>query len=129
MILTIRTDKPEAELGLFDKDGKSLDYSVWHAHRELAETLHQKIADMLAGKQSTLSDIEGIVVFGGPGSFTGLRIGISVANALAYSLGCPVVASQTDDWIQEGITHLASRPTTYAVPTYDGPAFTTQPRK
>jgi hypothetical protein len=35
LILTIRTDKPEAEIGLFsDKD--KLDYVIWQAHRQLA---------------------------------------------------------------------------------------------
>ena len=39
---------------------------------------------------SGLKTLQGIEVETGPGSFTGLRVGVSVANSLAYSLGIPV---------------------------------------
>lgn len=129
MILTIRTDKPEAELGIFGDNGEQLDYLVWYAHRKLAETLHQKITDMLAAQKASLEDIRGIVVFAGPGSFTGLRIGVSVANALAYSLNCPVVGANTDEWIEKGLSLLKTNPTMVALPFYDAPALTTPPKK
>ena len=105
IILTIRTDKPEAEIGLFDGETK-LDYQEWLAHRQLSVTLHQRIGDMLSAVGKTLHDIEGIVVFQGPGSFTGLRIGITVANTLAYSLGIPIVATQAETWVAEGCRRL-----------------------
>src|SRR4051812_8427843 len=95
LILTVRTDKPEAELGLYS-DSKKLTYLTWTAHRELAETIHLKIEELLAKSTKELNGlqgIEGIVVYKGPGSFTGLRIGFGVVNALAYSLEIPVVAS------------------------------------
>lgn len=41
-------------------------------------------------KKMTFKDLDGIEVETGPGSFTGLRVGVSVANALGYSLGIPV---------------------------------------
>ena len=104
LILTIRTDKPEAELGLYE-DTEQLTYLIWMAHRELAETIQLKIEEMLAGQNRQLSNIRGIVVFEGPGSFTGLRIGISVANALAYGLSTPIVATGSD-WITNGISRL-----------------------
>ena len=128
MILTIRTDKPEAEIGLYNLDGSQLDYQMWLAHRKLAETLHQKITDILHAKQALIKDVSGIVVFAGPGSFTGLRIGVSVANALAYSLDCPVVAAKDDDWIEVGLHQLVQEPTDMALPAYDAPALTTPPR-
>ena len=105
LILTIRTDKPEAEIGLYD-DSKQLVYLPWPAHRQLAETLHIKIKELLEGQHKELADLQGIVVFKGPGSFTGLRIGITVANTLAYSLRLPIVASEEPDWIRNGIEAL-----------------------
>lgn len=87
LILTIRTDKPEAEIGLCNGD-KQLAYETWQAHRLLAETLHRKVEDLLASQSKTVDDIEGLVGFQGPGSFTGLRIGLSVVNALVRVYVC-----------------------------------------
>lgn len=130
MILTIRTDKPEAEIGLYDHTGKQLSYISWQAHRHLAETIHDQIATLLQFDSSELSDIDGIVVFKGPGSYTGLRIGMSVANALAYSLGCKVVATNSETWQTDGVALLGQEKGSEVVlPEYDAPAKTTQPRK
>lgn len=128
IILTIRTDKPEAEIGLYE-DGKQLQYVTWEAHRALAETLHQQIAKLLESGGRHLQDIAGIVVYAGPGSFTGLRIGVSVANTLAYSLGIPIVGT-TDQWLEEGIAKLTSDKSDKIVsPQYGSPAHITQPKK
>lgn len=129
IILTIRTDKPEAEIGLYDNN-QQLVYETWQAHRQLAETLHKKISTLMTVQGSTLYSLEGVVVFRGPGSFTGLRIGLSVGNALAYALGCPIVGVYHDDWISEGINRLVSGATDQIVlPEYGSPANITKPRK
>jgi tRNA threonylcarbamoyladenosine biosynthesis protein TsaB len=105
VILTIRTDKPEAEVGLFDGD-KQTAYETWLAHRELSVTIHKKMDEMLKAQSKTLQDIKGIVCFKGPGSFTGLRIGLTVGNALAYGLGVPVVGAIGESWVQDGMAAL-----------------------
>jgi tRNA threonylcarbamoyladenosine biosynthesis protein TsaB len=107
IILTIRTDKPEAEIGIYN-DKTQLTYETWQAHRQLAETVHLKIKATLEAQQLDLRMIKGIVVFQGPGSFTGLRIGISVANALADGLGIAIVGAQGEDWASDGITRLTA---------------------
>jgi len=89
IILTIRTDKPQSEIGLYN-DAKQLGYITWEAHRQLAETIHSKLGEILKSQGLKMADIRGVVAYEGPGSFTGLRIGISVANALAYVLGLPI---------------------------------------
>ena len=48
------------------------------------------IEEMLLEQKLTLKDITEITVVTGPGSFTGLRVGATVANALGYLLGVPV---------------------------------------
>lgn len=128
LILTIRTDKPDAEVGLYD-DNRQLAYEVWPAHRELSNTLHKKIQELLQSQDKDLKDIDGIVCFQGPGSFTGLRIGITVADALAYGLDIPVVATQ-DDWIEQGIERLQTgQNDQIALPHYGAPAHITQQKK
>lgn len=128
IILTIRTDKPEAEVGLYD-DNNQLAYETWPAHRELSDTLHKKIKGILDSQQKDFKDIQGIVCFQGPGSFTGLRIGITVADAFAYGLDVPVVATQ-NDWIEQGVQRLkAGENDRIALPHYGAPVHITQQRK
>lgn len=105
IIVSIRTDKPEAEIGLFEDD-KQLAHLEWQAHRELSETIHVKLEEILKSQGKSLQDIQGIACFKGPGSFTGLRMGLSVGNALAYSLDIPIVGTMGDEWIQAAIAEL-----------------------
>lgn len=105
LILTIRTDKPEAEIGLFE-DSRQLAGKSWQAHRQLAETIHTEIRELLSSQKKALNDIQAVAVFKGPGSFTGLRIGISVANALADGLAVPIIGQSGDDWHEQAIASL-----------------------
>lgn len=128
IILSLRTDKPEAEIGVYE-DNKLVDHYSWQAHRELAETLHNKIRELLTKNGFEWEDINGLIVYAGPGSFTGLRIGTSVANALAYSLAIPIVATK-GDWIKAGLEKLAKGESDkLALPIYGSPVHTTKPSK
>lgn len=129
LILTIRTDKPEAEAGLYDGD-QQLVYYKWPAHRKLAETIHASINKLLSAQERGLHDIEGIIAFKGPGSFTGLRIGLSVANTLAYTCDIPIVSAGSDDWIKLGLARLQDGDNDrVALPEYGAPPHITLPRK
>lgn len=129
IILTIRTDKPEAEIGLYDNE-KQLAYETWEAHRQLAETIHKKIEGILDKTDKKMTDLQGIVAFEGPGSFTGLRIGLSVSNALAYSLNIPIVSAGGENWRDQGIKQLlAGGNDRLAMPHYGSPVHITQPRR
>lgn len=128
-ILTIKTDQQTAEAGLFNL-GKQLEYSKWQAHFELSATIHKKIEAMLKSQKLSWENIEGIVFYEGPGSFTGLRIGASVANALIASLDIPAVQISGEDWISKGIQRLSSGLKSNQVnPKYGSPPHTTKPRK
>src|SRR6266446_5979812 len=105
LILGIRTDKPEAELYLYE-DQKKLGQLKWQADKELSKTIHRQIEKILDKSSINLQQLDGIVCFKGPGSFTGLRIGMSVANALAYAQDIPIVASSGEKWIDVGIGEL-----------------------
>lgn len=129
IILALRTDKPEAELYLYDGP-KKLAEIKWQAHIKLAETLNLKIEELLSKANMSYEELNGIAVFKGPGSFTGLRIGISVANSFAYALKIPVVARPGEGWLEESISDLNSgKSDKTAVPEYGAPARTTKPRK
>ncbi len=106
IILAIRTDKPEAEIGLFVSHTR-LAYKKWEAHRQLSETIHVNIHKMLKELGKNWKNIEGVVFFKGPGSFTGLRIGATVANTLAQELEIPIIGSTGDEWVEKGIEQLS----------------------
>lgn len=130
-ILGIRTDNPMAELYLVQESGVVVKES-WQAHRELSSTIHTKIDTVLKEAGLATKDLSGIVCFAGGGSFTGLRIGISVANALAASLQVPVCATTGSDWLESGASQIRSGSVpagVFAEPVYDRPAAITPPKK
>lgn len=56
----------------------------------LSERLLPLIEKTVSSVNLDINDINNIIVANGPGSFTGVRIGVTVAKTLAYSLGCPI---------------------------------------
>jgi tRNA threonylcarbamoyladenosine biosynthesis protein TsaB len=57
-----------------------------------SENLTNYIQDLLEGQQLSTKDLSAISVASGPGSYTGLRIGVSTAKGLCYALGIPLIA-------------------------------------
>ena len=60
-----------------------------------AEKLHVFISDALRGGGITFNDLNAVAVSMGPGSYTGLRIGVSAAKGLCYALNIPLIAIDT----------------------------------
>ena len=63
------------------------------------QTAHSQVVIPMVGKllkkqKATIQDITEIEVNRGPGSFTGLRVGVAIANALGYALKVPVNGKQ-----------------------------------
>jgi tRNA threonylcarbamoyladenosine biosynthesis protein TsaB len=129
IILGLRTDKPEAELYLFD-GSKKLAELRWSAHLKLAETLNAKITEILNKSSISYDELGGIAVYKGPGSFTGLRIGMSVVNALAYAQKIPIIARTGESWLDNAIGDLLDgKNDKIAAPEYGAPVRVTQPKK
>ncbi|MGH7157081.1 MAG: tRNA (adenosine(37)-N6)-threonylcarbamoyltransferase complex dimerization subunit type 1 TsaB [Candidatus Saccharimonadales bacterium] len=125
----MRTDKPEAELYLYDGD-KKLSGLKWQAHLKLSETLNTQIEEILNKSSISYTDLKGIAIYKGPGSFTGLRIGASVANTLAYAQAIPIVAKSGNDWLAQAVQALNSgQNDKIATPEYGAPARITKPKK
>ena len=95
IILNIETATTNCSVSL-SKDGEILvlkeDKSSGYSH---AETLHVFIDDVFKEAKIQPSAIDAIAVSKGPGSYTGLRIGVSTAKGLCFALNKPLIATDT----------------------------------
>ena len=89
MILWINTsDRKKIEVAL-KKEGEIVN-SKFAENDFGSQVLLNLIIDILKEKNLKFSDLRGIEIEKGPGSYTGLKVGASVANALGFSLSIPV---------------------------------------
>ena len=105
--LCLRTDTPVAQLSLYSSSGVQLATTSWEAGRSLAKELLGVIETFLHDNDHSWESLGGLVVYKGPGSFTGLRIGTTVANTIAYAQILPIVGQVDDSWIQRGCERLS----------------------
>lgn len=127
MYLAIRSDKPEAELYVLNSDGHILKQKIWDAGRTLARDLPGEIDELM---NNNYDQLKGVVAYKGPGSFTGLRIGITVANAIAYSKSVAAVGVAGDDWLARGVAKLNEGVDDKIIlPEYGAVPHITPPRK
>lgn len=128
MIILLDTSTPVCRLTLVD--GEQQWHDEWQADRTLAKGLLGYLQAQLALHSKDFTDVSGIGVFQGPGSFTGLRIGITVLNTIADAQNVPIVGVTGDDWQQQALTRLQSgEKDTMVLPFYGSEAHITTPRK
>ena len=129
MILLLDTSTPTCQLALYDGD-TCVYQEDWPVGRELAEQLLGHLQQILANHETSLATLTGIGVLKGPGSFTGLRIGLSVLNTLADDQSIPIVGTTGDDWQAEALLRLERGENDKIVlPEYGRAANITLPRK
>jgi len=128
MILLLDTSTPVCKLSLVDGDLRFND--EWESGRTLAKGLLGYLQAHLERNGKTWKDISGIVAYKGPGSFTGLRIGLTVLNTFADSESVPIVGTTGDDWQAVGLARLeAGENDELVMPEYGAEAHITTPRK
>jgi len=94
MLLSLNTcgNTASVALGVAETKDVKILASAELAVRTYSARLIPEIAALLQKQQVTLSDIEAIVVVNGPGSFTGIRVGLSTAKGLSEGAGIPLIA-------------------------------------
>jgi len=128
MILLLDTSTPICRLSFIEDEWRY--DTMWEAGRGLAKGLLAFLDKELSFQDKTWDDVTGLAVYKGPGSFTGLRIGITVSNSLAYARSLPIVGATGEQWRTEAIARLSRGENDEIVlPEYGGEANITQPRK
>ena len=90
-ILGIDTSTMTGSVALITEDRLIAEQTL-HAKTTHAERLLTTINQVMRSASLKIREVDGIAVASGPGSFTGLRIGVTTAKSIAYSLQKPIVA-------------------------------------
>lgn len=72
------------------KDGNVLDKNIRLSERNHSDYTMPMLDELLKRNKITPHDLGEILICNGPGSFTGVRIGVTIAKTLAYTLGIPI---------------------------------------
>lgn len=94
-LLAIDTATEVATVALGDGHDRLSAVDRWSAGHLHSERILLSVQAVLDTAGSSLRDVDALVVGTGPGSFTGLRVGLAAAKGLAYGLGVPLVGVET----------------------------------
>jgi len=97
IVLAIDTATSRTVIALGDLGGRPLAEEAWAAGFRHGEELLPHLQAILAAADLALGDVATVVVGTGPGAFTGLRVGLATAKALAVGLGRPLIGVATSD--------------------------------
>jgi len=110
IILCLETSTNTCSVSLFRGTELLAEYNL-HIKNSHSEVLSTMINDLMATVGFKLRELDAIAVSIGPGSYTGLRIGVSTAKGLAYGLDIPIIkintlqamAHEVGHYVQKGI--------------------------
>jgi tRNA threonylcarbamoyl adenosine modification protein YeaZ len=95
MILVLDTATRTPVVIVARPDGTPVAERRWTSRHRHGEELLQRIDEAMGEADVSRSELSAVVVGTGPGSFTGLRIGLATAKTIAYSLGIPIIGLST----------------------------------
>ena len=96
-LLAIDTSGTRALVALGSPDGALIDERRWLAGYRHGEELLTRTDELLTSNRVALAELGGIVVGTGPGAFTGMRVGLATAKALARGLDIPIAGVATSE--------------------------------
>jgi tRNA threonylcarbamoyl adenosine modification protein YeaZ len=109
MILAIESASTDPSIAIASPDGSALQADGWSATPRQAHELLPRLMAALAEAGATPRQVSAVAVGIGPGSFTGLRVGMSVAKGLAFAIGCPIVGVPSlEAWLEAEPDALAA---------------------
>jgi tRNA threonylcarbamoyladenosine biosynthesis protein TsaB len=102
LILQIETATTSCSVALA-ADGKVLAFKQVNERNKHAEVITLFTEELITGNGYTYQDLDAIAVSCGPGSYTGLRIGVSTAKGLCFALDKPLIAIETLEAMAYGV--------------------------
>jgi len=97
MLLAIDTATSHAGIALMDAGGQVCRATTWQSERNHTVELVPKLVRLLADCRVSAADLKAVAVTIGPGSYTGLRIGLSVAKGLCFANAAALIGVPTLD--------------------------------
>jgi tRNA threonylcarbamoyladenosine biosynthesis protein TsaB len=94
LILNIDTSMETAGVCI-SEDGRTLALSENGNQKDHSSWLHPAILQLLKETGHRVKDLQAVAITAGPGSYTGLRVGMAAAKGLCYALGIPLIAENT----------------------------------
>lgn len=118
MILSIETAIESCSVALHEK-GQLVDTILNDTTRSAASLLTQMTADLLDKTKVARSSLLAVAISAGPGSYTGLRIGLASAKGMCFGLGIPLIAIGTMDILVEQVTAYSKAANARIIPMID----------
>ena len=105
LILSIESSTPVCSVALH-QEGNLIATSIYHLEQSHSKLLPGIIKELLERCDYDMKDIEAVAIAGGPGSYTGLRIGVSTAKGIAYANQVPLISINSLDLMYEQVTSI-----------------------
>lgn len=109
----------ETAMVLLSKGAEVLSFLFNHEFKEHARFLHPAIEKLLKEITITPAQLKAISVTHGPGSYTGIRVGLAAAKGLCYALKIPLITLNTLDVLAASAIHTLNDPLTLYCPMID----------
>lgn len=107
-VLSIETSSVVASVAISDQQGVIGEMTINHP-RTHSQKLMPMVKDLFETLDLKIDDIDVIAVSNGPGSFTGVRIGLTTAKALAHSKNIPLVTFSTLDSLAMNVSYFSGK--------------------
>jgi len=118
MILLIDTAQETGTIAI-SKDGRILFSEENKIAKDHAAWLHPAINRLLDKTKKTVRDLDAVSVIAGPGSYTGLRVGMATAKGLCYALKIPLITQNTLRVMAESLRSQADEKKCWLAPMID----------
>jgi tRNA threonylcarbamoyladenosine biosynthesis protein TsaB len=116
LVLAIESATEAAGVALADEGGTIVQATLLRGRRH-AETIAPAIRFCCNTAGLTLAQVDAVVIDVGPGLFTGLRVGVGTAKALAYALARPVIALTSLDVLARAVSQSLPRRASHSTPS------------